>query len=239
MSILDEYPWASEAQELLRKVAEIPRQTKVIMILRHSHRGEPSRLGMINDIPLTEEGRLVAREFGTSLPEGRNYRIFYSEIERCKDTAQLIAEGLNEKGINLETIEPSGILKGMAGVGSEIEKLTHRDKHEAILKWAAGHYPETIIEPLHSYAQRAANVIWSSHQQAAPSTIDICISHDFHIMALQFGWFGEWMHDEWVDYLGGFLMQLEADRLIFYKNGRIKSIPYPFWWPMQNLEIKD
>ena len=233
--------WTSETCTLLNTInRDINEQDNFMLFLRHSHRESHSGYGDVNTIQLSEEGKIAAFEFGSSLPIKKNYRIYHSKIKRTEETAVEIQRGLQNAHVNnhhRNRVEIMGILPpltGMAGIGLSIFSMVSRDKESSIFKWAAGHYPRTDIEPFTSYIQRAAKIMWGQHLQAEPGTIDILISHDFHLMALQNGWSGLLKEGEWIKYLGGFIVKLNPESLIMYKNGRKINMSYPFWFQYTN-----
>ena len=228
--ILDSNDWAQEANQRLRLLNSFPPRHGAIVLLRHSHRLHSSTSEVTVDVPLTNEGRQAALEFGSKLPANQTYRLFHSRVNRCKETAELITKGLATRGIRATNHGSLFVITTIATHHPQVSRLYRRDRHQSIYKWAAGHYTQAVIEPFTSYVQRAANIIWSQHL-ASPATIDLYITHDFHLMALQFGWSGLIFPEEWVSYLGGFILRLEADLMHFYKTNHVQ-VPYPEWWPL-------
>ncbi|MHA2112159.1 MAG: histidine phosphatase family protein [Candidatus Hodarchaeales archaeon] len=229
-NLLRDLEWAKEANILLNKIKGIPQDYSMMVVLRHSHRNEFSSFTETHKALLTNEGRKVAYEFGRNLPINRSYRLFHSIHPRCVETAEYIQKGLKENEVQVETLGSLEILWGMAGDYPAIVKLGLKDGQHIVTKWAAGHYPTAIIEPFNSYIQRSANVLWSYHKEAPPSGIDIFITHDFHIMSLQFGWAGMQIYNGWVNFLGGFMVILTSDNFILINKDTRLEIQYPYWW---------
>ncbi len=235
-SILNEKEWTKEANTLLKEIKQIPHDRSMMAILRHSHRNEFSTFTETHNAKLTDEEKKAAYEFGRSLPIGRSYRIFHSVHSRCIETAKQIQEGLKERKVDVGIQGSLEVLWGMAGDYPTIVKLGHRDGQHIVTRWAAGHYPKTIIEPFSSYIQRSANILWSYHKEAPVHGIDIFLTHDFHIMALQFGWAGFQIYNGWVNFLGGFIAILnQKNYTLINKDNRVE-IRYPYWWPIPEVE---
>ncbi|MHA2238359.1 MAG: histidine phosphatase family protein [Candidatus Hodarchaeales archaeon] len=235
-SILSEKEWSKEANTLLTKIKRIPNDQSMMVILRHSHRKEYSSFAETHTAQLTEEGKIAAYEFGKELPTDRSYRIFHSIHPRCIETAEELEKGLKEREAEVRILGSLEILWGMAGDYPTIVKLGQRDEQHIVTKWAAGHYPETIIEPFSSYIQRSANILWSYHKEAPVNGIDVFVTHDFHLMALQFGWAGFQIYKEWVNFLGGFITILNQENFtLITKDNRLELL-YPFWWPIPEVE---
>jgi hypothetical protein len=65
---------------------------------------------------------------------------------------------------------------------------------------------------------------------APENCIDIYISHDWHLTAFRFGWFGLPPDDRWVDYLGGFAFTFEKNHILLSDYGELKAVDVPHWW---------
>jgi len=109
---------------------------------------------------------------------------------------------------------------------------------EIFFKWASGFYPPEEWPSLLLYCQRAADVLWNQLKLAPENGIDIYISHDWHITAFRFGWFGLPPDDRWVDYLGGFIFTLEEKHILLSDYGEIKAVEAPHWWKNKKLNKK-
>jgi broad specificity phosphatase PhoE len=237
-NFLRKQEWAKEANILLNKIKEISQDQSMMVLLRHSHRNKFSSFTETHKALLTDEGKKGAYEFGRNLPINRSYRLFHSIHPRCIETAEYIQKGLKENEVQVETLGSLEILWGMAGDYPAVIKLGLKDEEHIVTKWATGHYPITIIEPFNSYIQRAANVLWSHHKEAPPSGIDLFITHDFHIMALQFGWAGMQIYDGWVNFLGGIIVILDSENFVLINKDTRLEIQYPYWQFLFEAEKK-
>jgi broad specificity phosphatase PhoE len=236
MEILPSTEWGSEAVELLEMIKELPKGVSAMLFLRHSHRNEGSSWEEIKGLRLTEEGKQTALEFGREMPDSKSFRLYYSHITRCKETAEKIAEGIEQIGGLVLLIEELPILGEYLGSSDGIGDLFSRDKRQFVNYWAANHYPPEIIEPMTAYSQRAAEIIWKIHQSCPENTLDIFITHDTTIMGLEFGWAGllRDTFNGWVNYLGGFILRLGPETLTLQSRRHTYECHYPFWNSLRN-----
>lgn len=232
MDTLQRYSWTSQAIELLQSLHEIPPTESAILFIRHSHRNDGKTWDEIIHLLLTPEGMEGAKSFGEFLPRRPQFRIYYSQVQRCKQTAELIAQGLQENKQTVSVLEELKILGEYLGDNKEIGRLFIRDKRQFMNYWAANFYPADVIEPLTTYSRRTAEKVWLLHTSAQKGTIDIHVTHDTTIMGLEFGWCGllRNTYSEWVDFLGGFIIQLRTEQIQLIINGKQYSMYYPYWF---------
>lgn len=90
--------WTGEARRLISGLTQFPSDSKIIIILRHSHRKHSDDPWRVSKLKLTSLGHEIARIFGENLPLERELRLFYSFLDRCKETAEDILRGFKSKG---------------------------------------------------------------------------------------------------------------------------------------------
>ena len=222
--------WGKGALNLLSNLQKITQDNPTILFLRHSAREEPNNFEDTLHAKLTEEGRKGAYAFGDQLPKAWNYRIYSSSIQRCVDTSLEIQKNLNTRDISVSN---QGTLDNLFRIDSSNEKFlkyNKRDGKNFIDYWISGFYPAVEVESTLSIAQRLSKDVLSNRKETPDEVLDIYISHDFHLILLLFHWAGELASPQWIDYLDGFLVQLKPDKMLFYYNMGIKSVPYPQWW---------
>ena len=86
MKLILEKKWAIGARKILEIIPDLKQNLQTVIFLRHSAREEPEGFLETLKAPLTEEGREIAREFGTLLPKNWQYRVFTSPVNRCKNS---------------------------------------------------------------------------------------------------------------------------------------------------------
>jgi len=238
MKILCEVAWGKPVLKLLSYANQLNNNCKTIMVIRHSAREEPEELTEVFEAPLTQLGRDAAFEFGSLLPNSRTYQIYHSTIDRCRDTAKYIEKGIKSK--NGKTIF-HGDMETLMTIKCSREKFieyVERDSDLFIDHWVAGHYPQNEIEPAIDLAKRTAFEITHNSNSKELNTVDIYVTHDFHVLVYLFYWAGILSTSQWIQYLDGFILQFKRNKLIFYYNEGKKEIGYPHWWkniPLTNF----
>jgi len=230
-NIWENAEWTVQARNIVKALSKFPVDSKIILILRHSHRNDPTELVKLHELRLTLQGHQVAKIFGKKLPSERAIRLYHSPVGRCQETAEDILTGFEEVGGN-------GALNGVitplfyAGTAPKFfQDINIKNSHLGFMfRWAAGLYSPDLISPLQTYCQNAAEVIWKGNEDAPDRGIDIHITHDVFLMALRFGWFGIPPDVEWVPFLGGIAFNLTDNKIKLFVKDRFISMNAPYWW---------
>jgi hypothetical protein len=223
--------WTERAYQLLKGLDEFPKDKKIIMVIRHSHRYDSNNLWEHEKDKLTPLGHEIAREFGEHLPKDRQIRIFHSKVDRCRETAENIHKGLifNKVSSNI-----MGNLKVLFDIEISRKDFYREAKkyplNQLLYRWSAGLYPETMVIPFKNYAIEAANIIWNKVNETPQKGIDIHVSHDFILMCLRLGWFGLNTGKDYPTFLSGFAFTFQDEEILLYDYDHFKSIEIPFWW---------
>ena len=223
--------WTEDARQIIDGLKEFPDNSKIILILRHSHRNEPTALETAQKLRLTPQGHAIAEKFGEGLPISRTIRLFHSVIWRCEETAVNIHNGFKKIGGESEFLEIFEPLHNM-GINNRVvlKKFKNYKFREIMYLWAVGFFHSKDWEPFISYCQNTAQLI-SKHLKDAPEKgINIYITHDWHLMSLRFGWFGLPPDLQWVKFLGGFAFIFEDDHFLLLERDELKSVQAPHWW---------
>ena len=231
IKIWENAEWPVQARNIIKALKEFPVNSKIILVLRHSHRNNPTESETIHELKLTPQGHQIAKIFGQGLPISRTIRLFHSVVARCKETAEDILTGFQSVG-------GKGTLKGAltplfhAGTAPKffLNIFKNESPLEFMYRWAVGFYSPDKITPFQSYCQNAANVIWKGINDAQKSGIDIHITHDIFLIALKYGWFGLPPDQDWVPFLGGVAFVLNENDINLFDKDRFLSIPNPYWW---------
>lgn len=223
--------WTTQARNIVKAVTEFPEDSKLILLLRHSHRNDPKETENMHELKLTPQGHQIANIFGQKLPISRTIRLYHSVVHRCQETAEDILTGFKAVG-------GKGILKGAiaplfhAGTAPKffLNVFKKESPLEFLYRWAVGFYSPDKITPFQMYCQNAADVIWKGINDAKENGLDIHITHDIFLIALRFGWFGLPPDSEWIPFLGGFVFTLKRNEIKLFDKDRFRFIPNPFWW---------
>ncbi|MFW9821779.1 MAG: histidine phosphatase family protein [Candidatus Thorarchaeota archaeon] len=223
--------WTEEARNIIKFLENSEFEPKCILILRHSQRFEPSFDDNHQFMELTPQGRFIARLFGTKLPKNRIIRLFHSPVNRCKETADQIHAGF--KSIGGESIF-KGECSAVWGIGIKndlfMAELKKMSVIEVFFRWASGFYKQKDFPSIISYSQKAADAILTQFTEAPERGIDIYITHDWHLTAIRYVWFGLPPIEKLVGFLGGFAFRFEEEYFVLLDYGEIKRLKPPYWW---------
>ncbi len=230
-NIWKEGEWTNEARQIIDGLKKFPDNSKIILILRHSHRNEPTALETAQKLRLTPQGHAIAKKFGENLPSSRSIKIFNSIIWRCEETAQNIHEGFNSIG---GTSELKGVLTTLADVGITdreffLNEFNNFPVLDTFYRWVVGYYDPIYWKPFIEYCQSTAHTILDQVKTSPENGLNIFVTHDFNVMALRLGWFAL-LPDKWVKFLGGFAFTIEEDQTLLLDYGEVKPVAIPHWW---------
>jgi len=229
--IWEQAEWVSQSRDIIRKLDEFPSNSKIILVLRHSHRNEPKLLDEVHKLRLTPQGHAIAQKFGESLPKIRPIRLFHSIVWRCAETAEDIHNGFNNLGGESELMGEFAPLHNI-GINDRafLGQLKNYHFRDILYRWVVGFYRSEDWKPFASYCQKTAQLILKHLKNAPENGIDIHVTHDWHLMSLRFGWFGLPPDSQWVKYLGGFAFAFEDNHILLLDRGVYKSVQAPHWW---------
>ncbi len=233
MNKLKSVSWGNGAIQLLNTIKNhhLLDNTPTIIMLRHSEREEPEKLEEVFEAPLTERGRKTAFEFGKNLPKKFKYRFFHSPVGRCKNTALEIRKGVSNP--EQEDLCPIDSLESLYLVKCDFEIFKER-LEQAQLKfmdyWIGQFFSPEEIEPTLNVAKRMAKDITKIIKTQQKNSIDVFVSHDFHVILSQFYWSGILATKDWIQYLDGFIIQFLDEKMIFYSKMGQFDVNYPYWW---------
>ncbi|MFX1238725.1 MAG: histidine phosphatase family protein [Promethearchaeota archaeon] len=227
----EDLDWTYQAVKLIAGLVNFPRNSKIILLLRHSERDVPESVWDNKDLQLTTTGHRLARKLGENLPIDRIVRFFTSHATRCQDTAEDILNGFLKVGGKGEI---QGNLEPLYNIGIErnffLKQIEDGDLVKYVQNWISGNFPEDKIQPLISYSISTANIIWSLFNESPSRSIDIHVTHEIPIMGLRFGWFNIVPDDKWVNYLGGLAFTLQNDNFLLFDIDRFLTVKIPAWW---------
>jgi len=118
--IWEESNWTYQARQTIVGINEFPKNSKIILIIRHSHRKESRNIKELSKLGLTSQGHQIAKKFGESLPKKRSIRLFFSISSRCRETAEDILTGFQKKSGKGELKGPFTPLYNMGSSGDFI-----------------------------------------------------------------------------------------------------------------------
>ncbi len=180
------------------------------LVVRHSIRDEILDTREPISQLLTPEGKELAIDFGSKLCTDRPIRLFHSIVERCKETAECIAEGFKGKSISIESLDA---ITGFY-VYSPINVLTNLNQignYEFISQWFKGVYSDKEIMP----AVDARTFMYKAIvEKYNPLYLDIFVTHDWNVTLLSSLYYPITEKKyPWPDFMHGIALQLIHDKL--------------------------
>ena len=160
----------------------------IILLMRHSAREyEPGRHDLLN--PLTEEGRVLAKDLGRRLPKSVIIRGYTSPAERCVDTAEQIMAGHKENGgkvMRNRIVEALGVFYVLDQMKMFMAMQAAGGLVGFQREWFSGEVPPDILMP----ADLSANVIAGLakeklKEKLSEPRLDLMVSHDFTLYLLK------------------------------------------------------
>ena len=235
--VLGRVDWAASARSLIASAAELEPGKPAIIHIRHTER--PGITGPNSNVLLsTPEGKAAAVEFGESLPTGRSYRLYHSVVDRSRESAESIRDGIRGKGgrAELSGVFPFRTTHDPQGMDDYIDQMMKRCGSEdaAVAEmmnmWLAGLAPPRVFRPSSEFARMIAVYAKERLATATPDTVDIYVTHDTWVGSCLFHWFAIPMPLDGVRFLDGYLMQpLDGEMAVWYR-GKAMRVEYPHWW---------
>jgi broad specificity phosphatase PhoE len=200
-----------------------------LIMVRHSRREEPEEVHEILHAPLTDEGREGARRFAQSLPPGKRYRLYHSPVDRCAETARIVAEALPAG--SAEGVEEAKFLFRVQARKESFARFMRRDGDDIINHWIAGHYsPEEIQEPL-EFAHSVRQAWQSLRDLHDPGVTSLFVSHDLHTSVCLYLWTGIFRGSEnMIEPMDGFFLEDRGDEMTAVTKDGAKTLAPPHWW---------
>ena len=197
-----------------------PGRTMAI-VLRHAERTEIVDIRQSSQAQLTDGGRKASMELGKMLPSGHLYRLFHSHSDRCKETAELICQGLQEAGVSAAA--PS--LKYFLGCPFMLnleriqESINNVGMNTFLASWFKGEVDTGILAPSKGAFQDLLKAIVVLSGKESPGVVDICVTHDWNLVLL----LSRLCIDQeipWPRYLESVIIELGAGEIILSYQGK-------------------
>jgi hypothetical protein len=200
----------------------------VAALVRHSAREfEPGRHDLLN--PLTDEGRMFARDFGKSLPKNILVRGYASPAERCVETVQLILQGHGEGGGRVtrhRPIEALGVFYVLDQMKMYRAMTSAAGQVPFLASWFAGGIASDVMMPADLAAKLVGRVVASKLEAPLERPqLDVCVSHDMSLYLVRDRLLGLGVESAGaVDFLDGVVFY-ERDRRLWMRGLRGPAQP--------------
>ncbi len=160
----------------------------IILLMRHSAREyEPGRHDLLN--PLTEEGRMLAKDLGRKLPKSVIIRGYTSPAERCVDTAEQIMAGHKENGgqvMRNRVVEALGVFYVLDQMKMFMAMQAAGGLVGFQRQWFSGEVSPDILMPADLSANLIAGLAKEKlKEKLSEPRVDLMVSHDFTLYLLK------------------------------------------------------
>lgn len=188
------------------------------LMIRHGAR-HGSDVALHSD-GLTPEGREQARRLGTRIGERKRIRLFASPVQRCVDTASLIAEGAgSDAEVTVSTM--------LGRPGTFVIDETKVDEHLAVMglnrfavEWAHGRIPAKVMAPI-PQGTRALMDWVQGNLRNNDDCLDIYVGHDLFLTPVLVNYLGYDIASQGLlSFLDGFTVTMEDGRSVLSYGGR-------------------
>lgn len=193
-------------------INNLPSQSAIV--IRHAERFAIKGNDAHFTTGLTEKGLADAFDFGTRLPKFENYRLFYSQAKRCRQTAERICEALELAG-RKATIKGQEDVIGVSYMLVDLDSAfneSERHGNKFIRTWFDGRLSAGIYKTLDE--SLAQHLDYLRFNLKSSQGLDIHVTHDWNINVLREGIF-KMRHEDigWPGYLSGVAFSKSSDGL--------------------------
>ena len=224
----DNLEWLSYARRLLAWSNTIDESQPLLLLIRHSHRVDISSLQEMARMGTTQLGKRMALEFGKRVPDRPVVKISHSFVPRCTETAYNIAEGIENTGAKVHSIDPLFAL-----VGPQIKDLSLWDRMgvygqriaQFVNDWYDGKFSEEAMETVSIYEPRLHQDVLTPLTTAEDGELHIHVTHDLILMgSIRIFSRSPVTTDRRPPYLGGLGIVWNKDRYEVFENGAIHEV---------------
>jgi broad specificity phosphatase PhoE len=155
-----------------------------VALIRHSAREfEPGRHDLEN--PLTDAGRVLALDFGSSLPRDLFVRAYASPVSRCMETAALALQGHRTQGGasgRHRPVEGLGVFYILDQMKMYRAMTSAQEAERSFLRdWFDGRLASDIMIPARQSAEILVRLLLEKLEQQrglGGPALDLCVTHD-------------------------------------------------------------
>jgi hypothetical protein len=205
----------------IEQFKKIPSGKKISLILRHAERDPIEKMERAFDALLTENGKKTAVKLGEKISGLQPFTFYHSPVERCRQTADAMMNGITSKkgkvelgGMDLMLGAP--YLKGDWRIIADM--VTKQGQEKFIRTWFNGEVSEEIVLPLEEAAKIQLRGLIKQLKNSKTNCVNI--THDWNIVLLKEYFFGiQHEQDGMPGYLDGMFAFIDDDIVnLFYKN---------------------
>ncbi len=211
--------WLSSAKHLVDWTSSASKESKLFLLVRHSHREVIEDHTAQLSTELTPVGCAMSSEFGKHLPPNREFKVFFSFVSRCYQTAEELVKGLAQNGVEVDEFDTLAILATPEIKDQTVwQELQPDGKNitDFINHWAEGNFGEKI-ELFENYSRRLKQELVQRLIDASDGSLHIHITHDLALMAAKRIFLQRPV--EWEDrepFLGGIGYKVERNKHVLF-----------------------
>ncbi len=219
--------WLHSAKKLIQWTSETPVKSRVMLLVRHSHREViEDNIDQLST-ELTPLGFRMSTEMGKRLPTNRRTWFYFSFVTRCYQTADQMSKGILERGGIVEDMDALEVLvapevsddRFWTALQPDGENIT-----DFVNMWVEGEFGD-MVEPFENYKERFLNDTIRKLQSSSDGSLHIHITHDLAMMAAKSILFGRLVEvSDREPFLGGIGVMMRNGKGSLYSSGKIYSL---------------
>lgn len=158
-----------------------------ILLLRHAARDSliEASVSAAVKAALTNEGRDEAVALGARIPRVRAVRLYHSPVERCAETADLLAEGIRDTGGQAQVVGQRDYLGApfLRDPKLAISRFADLGMSGFVRAWVNEEVPEPIAAPY----RKAAGALLAAliaERDATEEALHLHVGHDLTVITL-------------------------------------------------------
>lgn len=204
----------------------LPENLKASLIIRHAERDSIEDMQNALNALLTEKGKTDAFDLGKTMSKLGSFNLYHSPVERCRQTAECIVNGINSERKRSRLVGQNIDLGGPYVVGDFFELVSLINKHgfpNLTRLWFDGKISDKLLMPLDAAAKTQVKILKEQIKNEVSSTINV--SHDWNIMLLR-EYFFNLTHENMgmPDFLDGMALYCQNGRIILQYHGYDREI---------------
>jgi hypothetical protein len=204
------------------RIQEIPTDRPFAVIMRHAERDDITDLRQAFEIPLNKNGFIAAEDLGQEIDKIDSINLFHSPVPRCKQTAESIVKGLDNKS---RVVGPEAMLGGPYLKGDWMDvarEIARAGMLPFVRLWFDNKIGDKLMHPIEMVAEQKLDYLRSKLLENGSS---IHVTHDWNILVLR-EYFFNLKHEDLgnPDFMDGIVCYFDDDKLILRYNDHIVKL---------------
>ncbi len=216
---------------LVDHLSDLPRDRPVAVLLRHAERSSIDTVEDSFRALLTSAGMTAARLLGGRLAGHRPVRLAHSPVERCRQTAACVAEGVRAAGGEAVLLGDRLELGGpyMLDFRQAMAEVLAHGARRYVRAWFDGLPPGAgQVRPFRESAREQVALLGAALDEAGSAGLWVGVSHDWNLLLVREGYLGVRHEDGgWPDYLEGVAAWRDRAELVLCLGEHLARVPLP------------